>query len=330
MNNKISVIVPMYNVIDYIERCINSILKQDYYNYEIIIVNDGSTDGSRNKIKQYENLENVIIIDKQNGGLSSARNVGLDNATGEYILFVDSDDYILPNTLKEAHDKINECNSDMCCFRIAYFSNNETFIGGSDFGNDIIEGTENIIKDALINKNIKSSACVKLYRANLIQNNHIRFIPGIINEDYPFLIDCVQYMSRICFINKSLYFAYQRDNSISRDFKERNITSFIELYSYIWDNSNLKPYDVKDYYDAGFVKNELYTMVQAAYRCYNYKDFYKLYNILKNYSRFFELLHNDIINKLDIKCKILSKIISNPIIFYSSIRLLRFFKLKIA
>lgn len=330
MKPKISVIVPMYNVYNYIDRCIDSILRQDYDNYEIIIINDGSTDGSRDRIKKYEKLDTIRIIDKPNGGLSSARNVGLDNAIGDYILFVDSDDYIEPQTLSNTYSMISNSKSDMCCFRISYFSNNNNFIGGKDFEYSVLNGKENILKDALINKNIKSSACVKLYDAKIIRKNKIRFIPNIINEDYPFLIACAQHMSRVCFINKPFYYAYQRDNSISRSFKSINVISFIDLYKTIWiNNPILETLNLKCYYDAGFVKNELYTMVQAAYRSESYSRFKQHYNLLKE-SPFFEFLKNRNTIHLDKRGRILSRLILYPFLFYSLIKILRMVKLKIA
>ena len=95
MHNLISVIVPVYNVEDYLERCINSIINQTYTNLEIILVNDGSTDSSGIICDQYSQIDSRIrVIHKKNGGLSDARNVGLDVATGEFISFIDSDDWI--------------------------------------------------------------------------------------------------------------------------------------------------------------------------------------------------------------------------------------------
>lgn len=92
---KISIIVPIYNVEKYLERCILSIIKQTYQNIEIILVNDGSTDSSIEICKKYSKIDSrILLIDKENGGLSDARNVGLQVAKGDYVLFVDSDDYM--------------------------------------------------------------------------------------------------------------------------------------------------------------------------------------------------------------------------------------------
>ena len=109
---KISLIVPVYNVEDFVARCLNSLLEQNmsYEDYEIIIVNDGSTDSSLEIIQPYlEKYPNCKLIDKPNGGLSSARNAGLNVALGEYIWFVDSDDFIMPNLLDDLY---KECSSN--------------------------------------------------------------------------------------------------------------------------------------------------------------------------------------------------------------------------
>jgi len=112
---KVSVIIPVYNVENYIEKCLNSVLNQTLKEIEIIIVNDGSKDSSKQKIEKYlEKHENKIIyLEKENGGLSDARNYGIGYAKGEYIAFLDSDDYIEPTMYEEMYKKAKEENSDM-------------------------------------------------------------------------------------------------------------------------------------------------------------------------------------------------------------------------
>ena len=118
MKNLLSVIVPVYNVNNYLERCINSILEQNYQNMEIILVDDGSTDGSSiicdNYSKRYENIK---VIHKQNGGLSSARNTGIDNCSGRYISFIDSDDWIDKEMFSEMIAQLEADNSDIVICR---------------------------------------------------------------------------------------------------------------------------------------------------------------------------------------------------------------------
>ena len=101
---KVSIIVPVYNVEEYLERCLDSLVNQTLKDIEIIIVNDGSTDGSKEKIQKYINkYKNIVYLEKENGGLSSARNYGIPYAKGEYIGFVDSDDYVELTMLSLIH-----------------------------------------------------------------------------------------------------------------------------------------------------------------------------------------------------------------------------------
>ena len=118
--SKISIIVPVYNVESYLSNCIDSILNQTFKDFELILVNDGSTDKSLEICKHYKNMDDrIFIIDKKNGGLSSARNAGLDIIKGEYIGFVDSDDYIHPQMYELLYKQIieNEADISMCEFK---------------------------------------------------------------------------------------------------------------------------------------------------------------------------------------------------------------------
>ena len=115
-NPMISVIVPVYNAEKYLKECIRSILNQTIQNLELILVNDGSTDGSGYICDEYINKDNRIkVIHKENGGVSSARNMGISEATGEYFTFVDSDDYLEPNALEILYNDIIIYNADISC-----------------------------------------------------------------------------------------------------------------------------------------------------------------------------------------------------------------------
>lgn len=113
---KISVIVPVYNVQDYLKKCIDSILEQDYDNFEIIVVDDGSTDGSEKICDEYgEKYSNVNVYHQINRGLSSARNYGISKATGTYLAFVDSDDFVMKDFLSSMYNNLKQNNVDVCC-----------------------------------------------------------------------------------------------------------------------------------------------------------------------------------------------------------------------
>src|SRR5699024_3815218 len=117
MSEKVTVIVPVYNVEDYLEKCIDSLLNQTYKNLEIILVNDGSTDDSANICDRYSHQdERVKVFHRNNGGLSDARNAGLKNVTGDYITFIDSDDYAETILIEEALKAIKKYNSEVVIY----------------------------------------------------------------------------------------------------------------------------------------------------------------------------------------------------------------------
>lgn len=122
--NKFSIIVSVYNIEKYINKCIDSIINQNYDNYEIIIVNDGSTDSSLIKLGKYKEINNILVLTKENGGLSSARNYGLKYANGDYVWFVDGDDYIEPNSLEKLNTKINSCSKMQDIVQFQYYEFN--------------------------------------------------------------------------------------------------------------------------------------------------------------------------------------------------------------
>ena len=124
MNKRLSIIVPIYNVDKYLERCIQSILNQKYSNFELILINDGSTDNSINIFNKYvANNKNIILIDKLNEGVSIARNVGLEKASGEYVTFVDADDYVDESIYEIAFNNIEQDNLDIVEFGLYHESN---------------------------------------------------------------------------------------------------------------------------------------------------------------------------------------------------------------
>ena len=113
--SKISIIIPMYNAKEYIARCLESVINQSFNNIEIIIVNDGSTDKSLEICRKYAEVdERIVILNKENNGVSVARNQGMNVATGEYIMFVDSDDWIDESMCQDLYKRISECHADIC------------------------------------------------------------------------------------------------------------------------------------------------------------------------------------------------------------------------
>ena len=168
MREKISIVVPVYNTSKFLDKCIKSILNQTYKNLEIIIVNDGSTDDSLNKIKEYEKIdERIIIIDKKNGGLSSARNIGIKNSSGEYILNVDSDDWIEKDTCELLLKVALKTNADIVIGNIILEFKNKKSKKWIDLEED---GEYQNIEylNAFFSKNGKGSICNKLIKKSAL------------------------------------------------------------------------------------------------------------------------------------------------------------------
>ena len=206
----VSVIVPVYNVEKYLSRCIDSILNQSYKNIELILVDDGSKDNSGNICDEYAGMDNRIsVIHKENGGQSAARNIALDCASGEYITFVDSDDYIYIDFIKIMYETILKNNCDIV--QCDYIRGNENI-----FPSIAMDGKCKVIdvNTALSSFVYKVIPWAKLYKKSII--GEIRFPEGKINEDdatyYKFAYNC----KRICILENKMYYYYMSPNSTMR------------------------------------------------------------------------------------------------------------------
>lgn len=178
-----SVIVPIYNVEDYLEECLQSLKEQNFDDYEVICINDGSTDSSRKILSTWErNWPKMRVIDRDNGGLSAARNTGLREATGNYVIFVDSDDWVdasMLSTLAQAID-----NEDIVCFACR-----RTDSGATDsFLEEENSGWDYYNRHALETRMATPFVCVwqRCYRRQFLMDNNLWFQEGILHEDNEF------------------------------------------------------------------------------------------------------------------------------------------------
>lgn len=211
----ISIIVPVYNVEELLPKCLDSITNQTYENLEIILVDDGSTDSSGKICDEYKLRDKrITVIHRENGGLSAARNSGIDASHGDYILFVDSDDYIDTSMVEFLYSNSTKYNSDMtlCGFKYVY-PNGET----SDETVDIPPNGI-ITKDVFWNKFFSTNRIFyvtmwgKLYKRYLWDN--LRFPVGKLHEDEFIIHELVENCNTIAIFNETLYYYFQRDNSI--------------------------------------------------------------------------------------------------------------------
>lgn len=215
MNPLISIIVPVYNVEKYLPKCLDSIMNQTYKNLEIILVDDGSTDNSGIICDKYsEGDRRIKVIHKENGGLSDARNKGLDIAKGEYVGFVDSDDYIAEDMYEYLYAFILENNLDvaMCASCDVY---EDKIIYPKNFESIILDKKEKIIENIFINPfgGAAVSVCSKLFKYDVIKN--IRFDFGKTYEDVYFLLKWIANTNNFGRGDKVKYYYVQRGESIT-------------------------------------------------------------------------------------------------------------------
>lgn len=230
MNNLVSVIVPVYNVENYLRRCLDSIVNQTHKNLQIILINDGSTDNSYNICKEYSEIDNrITLIDKKNGGLSSARNEGISKAVGEYLLFVDSDDWIELDLVDLVLNRASRTKSDIVLF--GYFEvdeNGKRHIKGVDYGKersiDLEDALDLLIKDKLVSSHVWD----KFYKRDLFDN--INFPLGKNYEDIFIMHNVFLQAKSFYFLNTPKYNYFQRDNSICHIPSSRNMLDMIDAY----------------------------------------------------------------------------------------------------
>lgn len=218
---KVSVIVPINNVEKYLEKCINSLLSQTLEDIQIILVNDGSKDNSGNIAKEYEknNKDRVIYVEKENGGLSDARNYGLKYATGDFIAFLDSDDYIEKNAYEEMYNKAIEENADYVeCDFIWEFPNKIRVDKQYPYKNK---------KEML--SFVRVVAWNKLIKRQLITDNNLEFPKGLRYEDVEFTYKLIPFINKFAYVDKPFIHYVQREGSIANVQNERTAEIFTVL-----------------------------------------------------------------------------------------------------
>lgn len=218
---KISVIIPVYNVEKYLKRCLDSVINQTYKNLEIILIDDGSTDNSGKICDEYaQKDERIIVIHKENGGVSSARNKGLDICIGDYISFIDSDDWINLEYFRKLYNNLIENNSDIsCCDYIRIGNNDDIRLSDSVAEIQILNG-EDILKFYL--KEELTSPCAKLYDKKFWVYN--RFPIGKTNEDIFTIFKVFSEIERIVYDKTQLYYYYRNyDSTTKSKFSRKNL-----------------------------------------------------------------------------------------------------------
>lgn len=238
----VSIIIPVYNIEEYIDRCMNSVLNQTYHNLEILLIDDGSTDLSGEKCKYWTKKDNrVKYFHKKNGGLSDARNYALDRVTGKYVTFIDGDDFVAKDFIEIMHRLLVDNKSDISvCINTLYYDNDKLSHVYLKHNGKFIETKDkfSMLEEMLYQKKFDTNACIKMFKTKLFKE--IRFPEGKLYEDLDTIYKVFLKADKITYINKELYYYYQRSSSIVG-----------------------KPFDKKDMYIITAIDNMLSTLTKV-------------------------------------------------------------------
>ncbi len=290
---KVSIIIPIFNSESSIEQCLNSIINQTYHNIEILIIDNNSKDNSWNIIKKYKDNDNrIILLKEKRQGVSYARNLGIKNSTGEYVMFVDSDDYLELNAVEVMVSLVKDKKCDV--IRAFYHSSIKTYDSISKYKQDYLynkDDINNYLIPSIIEQKISSYIWLLIIKKELL--NNITFHKKLfIHQDLYFYLELLNSINNIYFSSTIIYhYNYSHNSSKSSIYYYRNIYNIIDLYNEL-KHSSFKKYDIN---------NLCFKMIIPYFgKLYYYnKDlFIKENNDLKNNNTF-----NDIYNNLKI-CKV--------------------------
>lgn len=259
MNQKVfdptvSVIVPLYNVENYVRSCLDSIVEQTLQQIEVICVDDGSTDHSADIASEYvQKYPNFTLIQKENGGLSSARNAGMDAAHGRYLYFLDGDDFIISNALQEICEKADKEDLDIVYFdAFTLYENDTVKEANAEYLNHYrrnhdysgITSGQSMFQQMQENHDFFSSVCMQLFRKSFIEENGIRFYDGILHEDNLFSLQCAILAARVNYLNTPYFCRRMRSGSIMTAPKSmKNVEGYLIVYTQMLSFVHSHPVD---------------------------------------------------------------------------------------
>jgi len=253
-NPKASIIIPVYNVEAYLEKCLDSAISQTLKDIEIIVVNDESTDNSLDIAQSYAaNDPRIIIIDQKNKGLGGARNSGIDAAQGEYLFFLDSDDYIAPETIETLYSYAQTHTLDIVIFNYTKIDEQGIPIMTTDFGNAILSRDEAFRE--ILSLKTSPMTCNKLYKHSLFTDFHIRYPEKFLHEDLNIAYKLGWYAKKVGFFDKSFYFWLTRTGSITQKFTFDHINDVIS--SLMQMKQFLKEHNAFETYKTEYIRGSM-------------------------------------------------------------------------
>lgn len=224
---KVSIIIPVYNTEKYLEECIESVITQTYKDLEIILVDDGATDSSPEICEYYAKKDSRIqVIHKENGGLSDARNTGIRNCNGDYVMFLDSDDYWDDEQLlKKLIEQLQKRPVDVLNFRYKkYMEDEQNYISCLESFDDMTGNSKEDILEQMLDHGLYiSSACNKVLNADFLKKNQLYFRKGITSEDIDWCARVLVSCRSLWYMNEEVYVYRQREHSISHSLTYKNI-----------------------------------------------------------------------------------------------------------
>ena len=225
---KFSVILPVYNVENFLSKCLDSVLSQDFSDYEMIAVNDGSTDGSAKILSEYKKKTNKLkVISQKNKGLGGARNTGIDNASGEYLIFLDSDDYIEKCMLKELDNCLSEHDVDILAFdgiRVTEDGKRIDTMTNNDY-----ETEYNAVSSKAFLL-FEPTSCTKTFKRDLFVENRICFPERLWYEDFATVFRIASHTEKIGYLKKPFYYYVQQSQSITHSANVERILEIMKAF----------------------------------------------------------------------------------------------------
>lgn len=272
----ISIIIPVYKVEKYLEKCLQSVIHQTYQNLQIIVIDDGSPDNCGKICDQYAKLDSRIeVIHKENEGLSAARNLGISKAKGKYIGFVDSDDWISEHMYEHMHQIITEKKADVCICNFYNVIENENKIKNANKGIQEYNKLQ-ILKEVLLDKKIQSYAWNKLYKRELFKD--IEYPVGKKYEDIGTTFYILEKCSKIAVSGSPEYYYITRGDSIVNNNTEGTVIDYISLISDRYDYIDKKYKELKKYNDFYITKTLITAYTDAYHLKNNSEEFLKILN----------------------------------------------------
>ena len=296
MSKLISVIIPVYNMEKYLKRCLDSVLKQTYSNLEIIVVDDGSIDNSGKICDEYSKKDNRIkVIHKENGGISDVRNVGIENATGDYIGFVDSDDYIAEDMFETLYNLSEENSADISIVSF-YEMYNGKLIGVRDDKSLTEMNKEEALKELLIDTNIQSYMWNKLLKRELFEN--LKFPLGKNFEDIATVLLIFERANKVVLLQDPKYYYLRRDDSIVGDRNTKTYKDYLEVIydKYMYLKGKYPAIEIYNAYNYTINMVWVYTIICA----FDLKEVFKVFD--KDYKLLQEIVkeyNTELTSKLD-------------------------------